>query len=92
MPFLGIFLNLLPLFASTVAPYVTEVVKNVVESGGKKIPSILKGPLNIIFSAALAAVCGGVVPGVEVGAVDAGVLGALVGLGSSAGFKVGKKS
>jgi len=87
---LGIFLKLLPLFVSTVAPYVTEVVKNVVESGGKKIPAILKGPLNVLFSAALAAVCGGAVPGVE--AVDAGVLGALVGLGSSTGFKVGKKS
>lgn len=89
---LGVFLQLLPLFASTVAPYVTEVVKNVVEAGGKRIPSFLKGPLNILFSAGLAAVCGGVVPGVEGGALDAGVLGALVGLGSSVGFKIGKKS
>ena len=88
---LGVLLQLLPLFASTAAPYVTEVVKNVVEVGGKKIPSFLKGPLNILFAAALAAV-GSVVPGVEGGVVDAGVLGALVGLGSSAGFKVGKKS
>ena len=81
--------SILPVIAGSVSTYLTEVVKDVVESGGAKVPAKLKGVFNILFSAVLAGLSSVVFP---VDLPTAVGLGAAAGLASSSGFKVGKKS
>ena len=81
--------SILPVIAGSVSTYITEVVKDVVESGGAKVPAKLKGTLNIVFSAIVAGLSSVVFPVDPATAIG---LGALSGLASSSGFKVGKKS
>jgi hypothetical protein len=74
-------LSFLPLIASAAAPYITEVVKGLFGKVGKKIPSLLKPVLSVLFGSVLGAVTGG----------DP-VTGGVIGLAGTTGFKVGKKS
>lgn len=72
--------QLLPVFAASAAPVITEAVKGGFAALNAKVPSKIKPVVNIVVGAVLGGICG-----------DAAT-GAAVGAATSAGFAVGKKS
>lgn len=81
MAFPAFLIPLLPVIASSLAPYVTEGVKKAVAAVGASVPTVFKPAINILCAAGLAAVCGG----------DPTV-GAGIGVATSAAFGLGKRS
>jgi hypothetical protein len=88
---IGLIYELIPLVVASVAPKVTEVVKDLINGiSGKTVslPGGVKAGLNTAIAAVIAGACGSMFGH----PVESAMLGSAVGVGSSLGFKVGKKS